>query len=330
MASALARALAYIDMNKANRQDVAMLQRLVVEFKDELDALGVRVDQLDARVATMHRRLGGWQLSGALRLDVNFWDHDARDGSMSLSRARLFIDRWFGEDESIRFHGRVNHEPWYDANYAFIQHFWVEFPAFFDTRVTVGRFQTDWDAAYRFGTGGVTDISNISWLTDRRMDAMMLTKNFELGMFQVYAARPVMAIPAGVDIVEEELLFVNRDAWEIAARAVLQFTEQFGFDLGLQYFRGDDHTEVLLAGDFAGLGARFNSLFTVYGGLRFDFNQNIGLRGMYLHQQLNSDFTFDGGLNWVDADFDSTKAFRLAVDVKQDLLGFTSLWLGYQ
>jgi hypothetical protein len=38
MASALARALALTDMTKADKQDVEMLKRLVVEFKDELDA----------------------------------------------------------------------------------------------------------------------------------------------------------------------------------------------------------------------------------------------------------------------------------------------------
>ncbi|MFC2594527.1 MAG: S-layer homology domain-containing protein, partial [Fretibacterium sp.] len=47
MASALARALAVVDMTKASKQDVEMLKKLVVEFKDELDALGVKVDGLD-------------------------------------------------------------------------------------------------------------------------------------------------------------------------------------------------------------------------------------------------------------------------------------------
>ena len=45
--SALARALAVVDMTKASKQDVEMLKKLVVEFKDELDALGMKVDGLD-------------------------------------------------------------------------------------------------------------------------------------------------------------------------------------------------------------------------------------------------------------------------------------------
>ncbi|MDR3231362.1 MAG: S-layer homology domain-containing protein, partial [Synergistaceae bacterium] len=73
MASALARALAVVDMGKASRADVDNLKRLVVEFKDELDALGVKVEQLDKRVAVMEERLGGWQINGELRMDIEDW-----------------------------------------------------------------------------------------------------------------------------------------------------------------------------------------------------------------------------------------------------------------
>ena len=55
VASVVARALANVDMNKASKQDLEMLKKLVVEFKSELDALGVKVDKLDARVALSKR-----------------------------------------------------------------------------------------------------------------------------------------------------------------------------------------------------------------------------------------------------------------------------------
>ena len=42
MASVLARYLSVIDITKVSRQDVEMLKKLIVEFKDELEALGVR------------------------------------------------------------------------------------------------------------------------------------------------------------------------------------------------------------------------------------------------------------------------------------------------
>lgn len=63
MAGILARTLAVTDMTRANRRDVEMLMRLVDEFKDELEALGVRVDQLRNRNNNLHSRLGCWRLS---------------------------------------------------------------------------------------------------------------------------------------------------------------------------------------------------------------------------------------------------------------------------
>ncbi|GAB1398744.1 hypothetical protein MASR1M66_01960 [Aminivibrio sp.] len=62
------RALAVVDMTKASK-DVEMLKKLVVEFKDELDALGVKVDKLDSRVPVLESDIGGWKLNGQFRFD---------------------------------------------------------------------------------------------------------------------------------------------------------------------------------------------------------------------------------------------------------------------
>ncbi|MCL2768436.1 MAG: S-layer homology domain-containing protein, partial [Synergistaceae bacterium] len=80
-ASMVARALAYVDMTKASRQDVDMLKRLVIEFKDELDALGVTVDGLSKDMALFKRRLNGWQIGGRIRFDM---DHRMSDGLNSV------------------------------------------------------------------------------------------------------------------------------------------------------------------------------------------------------------------------------------------------------
>ena len=73
VASVVARALAKIDAEKASKQDLEMLKKLVMEFKDELDALGVKVDKLDKRVAVLEDRLGGWKLRGSFQFDANFF-----------------------------------------------------------------------------------------------------------------------------------------------------------------------------------------------------------------------------------------------------------------
>ena len=53
MASVVARALAKVDAEKASKQDLEMLKKLVMEFKDELDALGVKVDKIDNAVTCL-------------------------------------------------------------------------------------------------------------------------------------------------------------------------------------------------------------------------------------------------------------------------------------
>ncbi|MGB4096886.1 MAG: S-layer homology domain-containing protein, partial [Acetomicrobium sp.] len=83
MSMLVARALATVDMEKASKEDVEMLKKLVVEFKDELDALGVRVDALDERVAVLEENLGGWKFWGELRFDARWADEG--DGAYANS-----------------------------------------------------------------------------------------------------------------------------------------------------------------------------------------------------------------------------------------------------
>ena len=74
MSMLVARALATVDMEKASKEDVEMLKKLVVEFKDELDALGVRVDALDERVAVLEEGVGGWKFWGGAAFDARWAD----------------------------------------------------------------------------------------------------------------------------------------------------------------------------------------------------------------------------------------------------------------
>jgi opacity protein-like surface antigen len=308
MASALARALALVDMTKADKQDVEMLKKLVVEFKDELDALGVKVDQIDSRLAMLEDRLGGWKLSGELRLDIEGYQGGVEDAYVSM--ARLEIQRWFGEDEGIFFYARIEEG---DVGAAFDK-FYADIPFYWDSTITVGRFDRDFEGEYRFQIGGATDIANEAWLTDRTVDGIAFDKSFGLGSFSFYAAHP-----GDLPTWEDEVVAL----WELAAIAQLQFTEQFGFDIGLQGFFGDD-TSTIAIEEFE---VKANSLWTVFAGLRFNFNESIGFKGIYYYQDAGLEENSSG--DWQDLDMDSSKAWKVIVDVKQDLLKFTSLWLEY-
>jgi opacity protein-like surface antigen len=315
MASALARALALTDVTKASRQDVEVLKRLVVEFKDELDALGVKTEGLTGRVSAMEERLGGWKIGGELRIDIEDWDDDM-NGTLELTMARLEFHRWFGEDEGIYLYARLEE----DEDVMIFDKFYADVPFLWGSSITVGRLDRDFEGEYRFQTGGVTDIANEAWMTDRTFDGFAFDKSFSLGSFHFYAARaefPGMA--------PEEAL----DLWDFNAFASLQFSEQLGFDLGVQYLLGDDGSVIE---DVMGLGLydmKANHVLTLYGGLRFNFNPNLTFKALYAYQDTDFEISPAGTGVWTSSDEDSTSAWKVIVDVKQDLLKFTSLWLEY-
>ena len=324
MASALARALAVVDMTKASKQDVEMLKKLVVEFKDELDALGVKVDGLDKRVAVLEDRLGGWRIHGQLRLDIENRDNDApeSDGSSTVSRARIWFEREFGDEENpMKFVGRLN------SLGAVWDRFYAEIPFFWDSKLTAGRFVWDMEDEYYVDgatgletTGGFAGLD--SWLTDRRTDGLGWSKDFGLGGVYAYVAHPntgaFLYDPAlGTNVAE------NWGAWELFAMGKFQFTEQLGFDLGAQAFLGDNAEPAAPAVGNLSL----DNLWTVFAGLRFNFNDNIALKGIFYYQDANADEW--NGTAWVERDDDSVNAWKVVVDVKQEALKFTSLWLEY-
>ena len=341
MASALARALAVVDMTKASKQDVEMLKKLVLEFKDELDALGVKVDALDKRVAVLEDRLGGWKLSGQLRLDVENWDSDDpnAENEVRLTRARVIFDRWFGDEEKPMHFQAILRGDSGDGTQTNLQNwkqFFVEIPFFWDSMLTVGRFAWDMEDAYYItgdnlagmeNTGGLLGLD--SYLTDRDLDALGWDKEFGLGRVSLYVAHDpnVRGINDGRDDpatgwMDESTDYEN---WEFMVKAQLQFNEQFGFDLGAQAFWGDNAEPAApRAGDFS-----FDSLWTIFAGLRFNWNDSIAFKGIYYYQNLDVD-VYNGAI-WNNAfpTTDDPSAWKLIVDVSQEALKFTSLWLEY-
>ena len=342
MASALARALAVVDMTKASKQDVEMLKRLVVEFKDELEALGVRVDELDERVRVLEDRLGGWHIHGTLVLDVmnqssngagDAFGRDG-DGSITFDEARLFFERTFsvgvtdeeGNDRTAFFRARLRNENTTRVNSdgdrvngAYFDRFYVDMPFFMDTTLTVGRWNWAWEGAYKIDlpmTGG-WDGDQI--LTDWTWDGLGLTKDFGMGVVNAAVAHPNK--------------WTTKD-WMVLARGSFQFTEQFGFDIGGQAFIGDNADyKYFSTDDNRWHGAADNSMWTIFAGLRFDFNEAISFKGIFYHQKTNSEYIgYDtaGYPHWYDVDDkDDANHWAVILHLKQELLKFTSVWLEY-
>ena len=72
MASAVARVLAEIDVEKVDKRDIDLIKELVAEFSDELGTLNVKVEKIDARLDVMEKDIGGWSMSGVFQFDAKF------------------------------------------------------------------------------------------------------------------------------------------------------------------------------------------------------------------------------------------------------------------
>src|SRR6056297_3528858 len=178
MASIVARALAVVDMNKASKQDVEMLKRLVVEFKDELDALGVDVADLDSRVAVLEENLGGWKFWGELRFDAKFAGEEAgaytgvSDVDFNESRWRLWMSKVV--DDKVTFIGRVT-----GSSLAWSR-FYAEVALPMDFTMWVGKWCYDWEGAKGLWA------DNDAWFGDQTLDGFYFTKPFSMGDFSFY------------------------------------------------------------------------------------------------------------------------------------------------
>ena len=368
MASALARALAVVDMTKASKQDVEMLKRLVLEFKDELDALGVRVDELDERVSVLENRLGGWHIHGSLVLDVMNRSGESAlsgngDGRINFDEARLFIERTFGENDEYFFRARLRNDGdkndgWTNdnGNSMYFDRFYVTMPFFMDSRLTVGRFLYDKGMKYRLSAPATGSWLGDSVLTDISEIGFALEKNFGLGSFLVYFSHSNRMPDGGAQLnAADPSTYLkpydtaNEKTWQIFAMAEMQFTEQIGFDLGGQVYFGDNAstapqnvtpTGVSTGNQYLNYtgDVNFKNLWTIFGGLRFNFNDNIAFKGIFYHQKANgeivnatpawSDYGYgimDNNGKWID----DSNHWAVMLDVKQEALKFTSVWLEY-
>ncbi|MDR1741739.1 MAG: S-layer homology domain-containing protein [Synergistaceae bacterium] len=329
MASAIARAMAVIDVDKADKAEVDTLKRLTVEFGDELYALGVRTDELDKRARALEDRLSGWKIFGQLRLDAEAWDQNETEidverprSSVYISRGRLEVQRDFSD---ALFYARLESgaDGVGDVGVRFDK-FYADIPFFGDSTLTVGRFTRDYEGNdYRFATGGATDMAVNAWLGDHNVDAVNIAKTFPLGAdglgeAAVYATRSD-ALPSWNP--DEDL-----SAWEVLAFAKFQFSERFGLDIGVQAVLGDDRSVVSMSN----YEVKTNSIWTPFVGIRFNLTPEVALKGLYYYQRADFDQRSTASAAWSGVgDLDGAYAYNVILDVKQDALKFTSLWLEY-
>jgi hypothetical protein len=354
IASIIARSLAYVDMDKASKQDVEMMRRLIVEFSDELSALGVTVDGFEGRLGQLESDIGGWRLSGVFEFNAKFGSNgDAGDNDVNtrssfsgldgksdfdVDKYRIFLDKRINETTS--FHARIGKANWANGHAdngpgMAWEFYYITTKLGYDITLDAGRFEFNWEDA--LGLVGDNDpfVGNVTTQQFR------LTKDWGLANLQFAFGRlgdhfgDASGRQSVIDLgttprVAPDDMDDGTVSWRapfesflVAGLADFTFNEKFQAGLMAYYTwtdqslpQGLDVTELDL-----GVYAKFN------------FTPSVALKGVYYYQ--DSDMVLigvdedDAGrpvLASYDNNFD---AWKVVLKVEQDLLKFTDLQLEY-
>lgn len=296
LAAVVARALANVDMNKASKQDLEMLKKLVVEFKSELDALGVKVDKLDARVAVLEEGVGGWKLSGSFRMDWKFADEEGIQYTPEGTDHDAVLRT---PSNYLQFVKKIDDHVTYRARFRFQDDKWgvqwkenfitVKLP--YDITGKFGMMNLlDWE-----GDSGLyqADFGDDAWFLDGRYEGMWFKKDFSMGDFQIFMAEAGTGDAWGA-VFEDTGLFYG-------ARVNFNVNEQFRFALNGFAYDMDNMDDM-------------NVYWADFG---FNFTEDVALKGAYYLQDYDNPFD------------DTPNAWKAILDINENLLKFTSLWVEY-
>jgi len=327
MSMLVARALATVDMEKASKEDVEMLKKLVVEFKDELEALGVRVDALDERVAVLEEGVGGWKFWGELRFDAKWADEEngpygvGGDTDFDLNRYRFWISKQIDDKTKVTMRvGKDSANNNVDWQYYFAT---IQLP--WDSSLMAGLWNFDWE-----DEAGLY-IDNDAWVTDLDRTGFYWRKNLEKGDITLFAAHDEEDADAWNE--EDEDWVADTvgagDFYNYGARFNFNVNDKFRIALSGIYTDYDsDGAFVGDASDGIDLGeyvvADYGTYWADFG---ITFAPGFQFKGAYFMQDFDKPAHLIG--TYIDNYDDSPNAYKAIIDVSQDVLKFTSLWLEY-
>lgn len=337
MASVVARALVTVDAEKASKQDLELLKKLVMEFKDELDALGVKVDSLDKRVAVLEENLGGWKLAGRFYFEADFaggdqnrtsYTQDGLDNSFQKSQMRFYLTKQIDENTSFYAEFRGGSESsgglsgYGDADFL-LRNVYVDTKLPYDINFRVGRFFLDFEADHGLY------VDNDAIYGDFRVDGFQFTKDW--GNFY---ARAVIGRNTDSGYTEDAWLD-GSTAW-VGDMNYMYYALDLTWQPSEAFFIGANGVWAVEDGDIAENADM--ATYSVYAS--YNFTPAIALQGIYYFQDLDEGLmngAYATGQNgWVNnvnaygpATEDSPTAWKAVLDIKQDLLKFTGLRFEY-
>ena len=316
MASVVARALVTIDAEKASKQDLELLKKLVMEFKDELDALGVKVDKIDKRVAVLEDGIGGWKIRGIFRFDAKFanstdnnkyyYNENGLKNDFEKERFRLFLTKQI--DENTYFYAQYRtgsngsgapegNDGRGDLQNMRWSHLYINTKLPYDVDFRVGRFTVDFEDDYGLY------IDNDAVFGDYRTDGFRAVKKWDN-----FKATAIIGRNGAYD--RDDGVSENKAGNMMNYVLDLNYTAEKWF-LGATgyWWQYDGESNV----DYNAHN------YGIYAG--YHFTPAVALKGIYYAQG------FDEG--WGKGNNDDPKAWKAILDVKQEALKFTSLWVEY-
>ena len=334
VAAMVARAVAAGEAKHASKKDVELLKKLSVEFKSELEALGAKTDKLDKRVTKLEKGIGSWQISGRLKFHVkemngeNIGNHTANaSGSKhewSKDTARLFFRRQI--DENTYFDSQYRLGGWAggDGTGEIKTHNWRKFYVstklpFWGINMKVGRWQFDFEGDY----GLYTDEDAL--IGDWRADGFWFEKKWSKVKLDFAAGRADSTGPrfytASTYNTEDgnskyDMLYAVNLKWDITDKLFLG---------GIGYFRQGDGEKANVT------GTSFDNSQTYGVTAGYKLTDGIALKGVYYWQKYSNGAlmphaVYEGAVDKID---DSNHAFKVILDIKQNVLKFTDLWVEY-
>jgi hypothetical protein len=319
-AAFIARALAGVDMENATAEDVELLKKLVTEFKDELNTIGFKAEKIDSSLKNLENDIGGWKISGELLFDAKFTQDNDKNGWYSdfegtiagknefdLRGYRMYLSKKINETAS--FSTRLGLGPVLQNNTSpemFWELYYVSIKLPGNSTLIVGRDEVDWEREM-----GLIQGDNYAWFGDWWHNQIRFEKTWGATNFKIIIGRNNDGGMKGSDDsivpVEQFTLQANLDH---------SFNEKFRAGLLGYGFLTD--SEATLEEGFE----TDTDLFTYGIYAMYDITHGIAIKGaLYAQKQGDS-------LAAVTGD-DSATAWRALVDIKQDVLKFTSLWLEY-
>ena len=279
------------------------LTKLIEEFAPELRSLGVRADGFDDRLTRIEKNLGSWRISGEMRFDYNafkkdfkaFGDDAPRHGFV-FDKARLFL------------HKELSDGVTFDAEYGdgVFDRWWVtaeDFLGWGGLTFKAGQFDIDFEGDDGLYYEEHEDHGLFMGLPYR---GVQLTQNFGLGEITAFAASNLG--DDGIAIYEP-----NEGGEYYGLRLKFNFSERLWLSGNYYVSKPGEHAEV---------GVDDFKVWWI--GVGFKFGSGIELKGAYYKQDFDESHT-----SYLGNDIDDAKGWKAILNVDQDVLRFTSLWVEY-